>query len=64
MFSLPFPVDADDGADGGGDRTGPSYPPQGGKGLSREQKQGLKMVKQVMTSLDEEEGLDEVYTFG
>ncbi|XP_036425579.1 X-ray repair cross-complementing protein 5 [Colossoma macropomum] len=63
QFFLPFPVDADEGADGGGDAAGPRHPPHGGKGLSREQKQGLEMVKQVMTSLDEEDGLDEVYTF-
>uniref|UniRef100_A0A4W5KFC8 Ku70/Ku80 N-terminal alpha/beta domain-containing protein n=1 Tax=Hucho hucho TaxID=62062 RepID=A0A4W5KFC8_9TELE len=50
--SLPFPVD------GGG-----SNPPHGGKGLSREQQQGLEMTKQVMMSLDEEDGLEEVYTF-
>ncbi|KAL6484445.1 hypothetical protein MHYP_G00064900 [Metynnis hypsauchen] len=63
QFFLPFPVDADEGADGGGDAAGPRHPPHGGKGLSREQKQGLEMVKQVMTSLDEEDGLDEVYIF-
>ncbi|XP_007230493.2 X-ray repair cross-complementing protein 5 [Astyanax mexicanus] len=63
QFFLPFPVDADEGDDGGrGDGAGPRHPPQG-KGLSREQKQGLEMVKQVMSSLDEEDGLDEVYTF-
>ncbi|KAL7882043.1 hypothetical protein AOLI_G00088920 [Acnodon oligacanthus] len=63
QFFLPFPVDADEGADRGGDAAGPRHPPHGGKGLSREQKQGLETVKQVMTSLDEEDGLDEVYTF-
>ncbi|XP_026769014.3 X-ray repair cross-complementing protein 5 [Pangasianodon hypophthalmus] len=60
QFFLPFPVDADEGAAGD---AGPRPPPQSGKGLSREQKQGLEMVRQVMTSLDEEDGLDEVYTF-
>ncbi|XP_060786317.1 X-ray repair cross-complementing protein 5 [Neoarius graeffei] len=62
QFFLPFPVDADEGAAGDGDRPGPRPPPQSGKGLSREQKQGLEMVRQVMTSLDED-SLDEVYTF-
>ncbi|CDQ92120.1 unnamed protein product [Oncorhynchus mykiss] len=47
-----FPVD------GGG-----SNPPHGGKALSREQQQGLEMTKKVMMSLDEEDGLEEVYTF-
>uniref|UniRef100_A0A4W4H6N0 X-ray repair cross-complementing protein 5 n=1 Tax=Electrophorus electricus TaxID=8005 RepID=A0A4W4H6N0_ELEEL len=63
QFFLPFPVDADAEGDGGGDGAGPQNPPPGGKGLSREQKQGLEMVKQVMTSLDDEDGLDEVHTF-
>ncbi|XP_053353435.1 X-ray repair cross-complementing protein 5 [Clarias gariepinus] len=62
QFFLPFPVDTDEGAAGAGDRPGPR-PPQSGKGLSREQKQGLQMVRKVMNSLDEEDGLDEVYTF-
>ncbi|MCJ8732790.1 hypothetical protein PDJAM_G00215350 [Pangasius djambal] len=61
QFFLPFPVDADEGA--AGDRPDPRPPFQSGKGLSREQKQGLEMVRQVMTSLDEEDDLDEVYTF-
>eukprot|EP00063_Salmo_salar_P038303 XP_014013138.1 PREDICTED: X-ray repair cross-complementing protein 5-like [Salmo salar] len=52
QFFLPFPVD------GGG-----SNPPYGGKGLSAEQQQGLEMTKQVMMSLDEDDGLEEVYTF-
>lgn len=63
VCSLPFPADADEGAAGDGDRPGPRPPPPGGKGLNREQKQGLEMVRQVMASLDEEDGLDEVYTF-
>ncbi|KAL7865398.1 hypothetical protein SRHO_G00106450 [Serrasalmus rhombeus] len=63
QFFLPFPVDADEGADRGGDAASPRHPPHRGKGLSREQKQGLEMVKQVMTAVDEEDGLDEVYTF-
>uniref|UniRef100_UPI003AAF9E49 X-ray repair cross-complementing protein 5 n=1 Tax=Centroberyx gerrardi TaxID=166262 RepID=UPI003AAF9E49 len=66
QFFLPFPVEEDDDNDdeeGGRDRErrGSSRPGTG-KGLSREQQQGLEMVKQIMLSLDEEEGLDEVYT--
>lgn len=34
-----------------------------GKGLSREQNEGLDMVKHIMLSLDEEDGLDQIYTF-
>uniref|UniRef100_A0AAY5KFD8 Ku domain-containing protein n=1 Tax=Esox lucius TaxID=8010 RepID=A0AAY5KFD8_ESOLU len=60
QFFLPFPMDTDEA--GGGD-VGGSGPPHGGKGLSREQQQGLDLVKQVMMSLDEEDGLDEVQTF-
>lgn len=63
VCSLPFPVDADEGAAADGDRPGPRHPPHSGKGLSQEQKQGLEMVRQVMTSLDEEDGLDEVHVF-
>ncbi|TSK92940.1 X-ray repair cross-complementing protein 5 [Bagarius yarrelli] len=63
QFFLPFPVDTDENAAGDGDRPGSGRPPQCGKGLSGQQKQGLEMVRQVMTSLDEEDGLDEVYTF-
>lgn len=63
-FSLPFPVDEEDRASGEGDGPGPSAaPPRPGKGLSRQQTQGLEMVKQIMTSLEEEDGLEEVYTF-
>uniref|UniRef100_A0A667YTL3 X-ray repair cross-complementing protein 5 n=1 Tax=Myripristis murdjan TaxID=586833 RepID=A0A667YTL3_9TELE len=47
---------------GDGDRRGSSRPGVG-KGLSREQKQGLEMVRDIMLSLDEDEGLDQVYTF-
>lgn len=65
-FSLPFPVedDEDGGGDGGGDgdRRSPGHPGPG-KGLSKEQKSGLDMVKHVMLSLDEEDGLDQIYTF-
>ncbi|XP_047671352.1 X-ray repair cross-complementing protein 5 isoform X1 [Tachysurus fulvidraco] len=63
QFFLPFPVDADEVGAGDADRPDLRRPPQSGKGLSREQKQGLKMVRQVMASLDEEDGLDEVHTF-
>ncbi|XP_070831636.1 X-ray repair cross-complementing protein 5 [Chaetodon trifascialis] len=62
QFFLPFP--AEDNEEGGGDadRRGPGHPGMG-KGLSREQKEGLDMVKHIMLSLDEEDGLDEIYTF-
>lgn len=63
-FSLPFPVDEEDRASGEGDGPGPSAAPsRPGKGLSRPQTQGLEMVKQIMSSLEEEDGLEEVYTF-
>lgn len=61
-FSLPFT--AEDSEEGGGDadRRGPGHPGTG-KGLSREQKNSLDMVKHVMLSLDEEDGLDQMYSF-
>ncbi|XP_077129353.1 X-ray repair cross-complementing protein 5 isoform X3 [Ranitomeya variabilis] len=61
QFFLPFHVDEDeDGAGDGGDdgrRLGP------GKGLSAQQKDGIQMVRQIMFSLEGEDGLGEVYTF-
>ncbi|XP_076858656.1 X-ray repair cross-complementing protein 5-like isoform X2 [Brachyhypopomus gauderio] len=63
QFFLPFPVDADAEADGAGDGASQRHPPPGGKGLSREQKQGLDMVRQILTSLDDEDGLEEVHSF-
>lgn len=56
---MPVEEDAEDGGDA--DRRGPGH--QGsGKGLSKEQKNGLDMVKHIMLSLDEEDGLDQIYT--
>lgn len=65
FYSLPFPAAEDDDEDdeeggGGGDRQDRHGQ---GKGLSREQKEGLDMIKHVMLSLDEEDGLDQIYTF-
>ncbi|XP_069839685.1 X-ray repair cross-complementing protein 5 [Dendropsophus ebraccatus] len=67
QFFLPFPVDDDDDDDdgagdqdrghGGGRRLSP------GKGLSGQQNNGVRMVKQIMVSLEGEDGLDEVFTF-
>ena len=55
-------MEDDEEGQGDGDRGGPGHPGCG-KGLSEEQKSGLDMVKHIMLSLDEEEGLDEIYTF-
>lgn len=54
----------EDNEDGGGDgpRSEPGHPGMG-KGLSREQKEGLDMMKHIMLSLDEDDGLDQIYTF-
>ncbi|KAK5607056.1 hypothetical protein CRENBAI_008849 [Crenichthys baileyi] len=62
QFFLPFPVEDKEEVEGDGERTG-SGDPGRGKGLSREQLSGLEMVKHIMLSLDEEDGLDEIYTF-
>uniref|UniRef100_A0A8C4HLN6 X-ray repair cross-complementing protein 5 n=1 Tax=Dicentrarchus labrax TaxID=13489 RepID=A0A8C4HLN6_DICLA len=62
VLSLPFPAEDDEEGGGDSDRRGPGHPGTG-KGLSREQKESLDLVKHVMLSLDEEDGLDQVYTF-
>ncbi|KAM9851320.1 X-ray repair cross-complementing protein 5-like [Aulostomus maculatus] len=58
QFFLPFPAE-EDREDGDG--SGPGHSGLG-KGLSTQQKNGLDMVKHIMLSLDEEDGLDEIYT--
>ncbi|XP_036396923.1 X-ray repair cross-complementing protein 5 [Megalops cyprinoides] len=62
QFFLPFPLDEEEN-DGEGGEAGSRRPPYGGKGLTVEQREGVEVVRQVMTSLDEEDGLEEVYTF-
>uniref|UniRef100_A0A1A8J444 X-ray repair cross-complementing protein 5 n=2 Tax=Nothobranchius kuhntae TaxID=321403 RepID=A0A1A8J444_NOTKU len=62
QFFLPFSVAADEEGQGGEDRRDPGEAVPG-KSLSREQKNSLEMVKHIMLSLDEEEGLEQVYTF-
>lgn len=67
QFFLPFPVEDEEEEEEGGDGDGAAgssrRPPHRGKGLSREQRQGLETIKQIMQSLDEEDGLTELYTF-
>ncbi|XP_028248974.1 X-ray repair cross-complementing protein 5 [Parambassis ranga] len=64
QFFLPFPAEEGEGEEGGrdADRRGNGQPGTG-KGLSSEQRDGLDMIKHVMLTLDEENGLDEIYTF-
>uniref|UniRef100_A0A8C0HQX4 X-ray repair cross-complementing protein 5 n=1 Tax=Buteo japonicus TaxID=224669 RepID=A0A8C0HQX4_9AVES len=62
---LPFPMDVDDG---GGDVSASvhshmhrnSFPKNG---LTEQQKEGIDVVRKLMHTLDEEGGLEEVYTF-
>ncbi|XP_069554708.1 X-ray repair cross-complementing protein 5 [Brachyistius frenatus] len=63
QFFLPFPLEEEEEGhgDGDGERRGPGRP-GAGKGLSREQRDGLDMVKHIMLTLDEEDGLEEIYT--
>ncbi|XP_056146166.1 X-ray repair cross-complementing protein 5 isoform X2 [Lampris incognitus] len=63
--SLPFPVGEEDEEEEGGEGRdgGNSSQPGRGKGLSGHQKKGLEMVKQIMCALDDEDGLNEVYSF-
>ncbi|XP_075613094.1 X-ray repair cross-complementing protein 5 isoform X2 [Balearica regulorum gibbericeps] len=65
QFFLPFPVDVDDG---GGDisasvhsQTHRNSLPR--KGLTEQQKAGIDVVRKLMHTLDEEGGLEEIYTF-
>ncbi|NWT66594.1 XRCC5 protein, partial [Prunella himalayana] len=65
QFFLPFPVSVDDGS---GDASASvhahmhrnSFPI---KGLTEQQKQGIDVVRKLMYTLDEEGGLEEIYTF-
>ncbi|KAM6129641.1 X-ray repair cross-complementing protein 5 isoform 2-T2 [Pterocles gutturalis] len=65
QFFLPFPVDVDGG---GGDTSTSvhshmhrnSFPR---KGLTEQQKEGSDVVRKLMHTLDEEGGLEEIYTF-
>ncbi|XP_015214713.2 X-ray repair cross-complementing protein 5 isoform X1 [Lepisosteus oculatus] len=63
QFILPFPLDLEDASRSSGDAGDPRSPHYPGKGLTQEQREGVKIVRQIMTSLDEEDGLDEVHTF-
>ncbi|XP_061697462.1 X-ray repair cross-complementing protein 5 isoform X2 [Syngnathoides biaculeatus] len=62
QFFLPFPAE-DESMDEAGDasRGGPGAPGSG-KGLSGQQRTGLEMVKHIMDCLDEQDGLDQIYT--
>lgn len=66
QFFLPFPIGKEDGTgdrdDGSlrSDHHGPSFP---SKDITEQQKEGIRMVKRVMTSLEGEDGLDEIYSF-
>ncbi|CAK6448111.1 unnamed protein product [Pipistrellus nathusii] len=66
QFFLPFPIGKEDGTGDRGDGNlpldnhGPSFPL---KGITEQQKEGIRMVKKVMTSLEGEDGLDEIYSF-
>ncbi|KAM4668507.1 X-ray repair cross-complementing protein 5 isoform 7-T9 [Amazona ochrocephala] len=65
QFFLPFPVDVDDE---GGDTSASVHShihrnPFPRKGLTEQQKEGIDVVRKLMHTLDEEGGLEEVYTF-
>ncbi|XP_041663738.1 X-ray repair cross-complementing protein 5 [Cheilinus undulatus] len=62
QFFLPFPAEDDEEGGGDADRRGPGHP-GAGKGLTSQQKDGLDMIKHIMLTLDEEDGLEEIYTF-
>ncbi|XP_065527613.1 X-ray repair cross-complementing protein 5 isoform X2 [Lathamus discolor] len=65
QFFLPFPVDVDDG---GGDTSASAHShihknPFPRKGLTEQQEEGIDVVRKLMHALDEEGGLEEIYTF-
>ncbi|KAL1771021.1 X-ray repair cross-complementing protein 5 [Sigmodon hispidus] len=64
QFFLPFPVgknnDTGDRGDGDLEHHGPSFPQ---KGITEQQREGIRMVERVMVSLEGEDGLDEIYSF-
>nr|XP_020143641.1 X-ray repair cross-complementing protein 5 [Microcebus murinus] len=66
QFFLPFPIAKEDGTGDRGegslplDHHRPSWPQ---KGITEQQKEGIRMVKKVMMSLEGEDGLDEIYSF-
>uniref|UniRef100_A0A8C3ALN0 X-ray repair cross-complementing protein 5 n=1 Tax=Cyclopterus lumpus TaxID=8103 RepID=A0A8C3ALN0_CYCLU len=62
QFFLPFPVEDDEESGRDADRGSPGHPGMG-KGLSEEQKSSVDIVKHIMLNLDEENGLDEIYSF-
>uniref|UniRef100_A0A8B9PYE0 X-ray repair cross-complementing protein 5 n=1 Tax=Apteryx owenii TaxID=8824 RepID=A0A8B9PYE0_APTOW len=65
QFFLPFPVDADDGG-GGTSASAHSHVHRNSfarKGITEQQKEGIHVVKKLMHTLDEEGGLEEIYTF-
>uniref|UniRef100_A0A8C9QNK8 X-ray repair cross-complementing protein 5 n=1 Tax=Spermophilus dauricus TaxID=99837 RepID=A0A8C9QNK8_SPEDA len=66
QFFLPFPVAKINGTGDRGDGSlylddrGPSFPQ---KSITEQQKEGIQMVKNMMMSLEGEDGLDEIYSF-
>ncbi|NXC93271.1 XRCC5 protein, partial [Certhia familiaris] len=63
QFFLPFPVSIDDGSTSASVHAQMhrnSFPK---KGLTEQQKQGIDVVRKLMYTLDEEGGLEEIYTF-
>ncbi|XP_064290975.1 X-ray repair cross-complementing protein 5 isoform X6 [Passer domesticus] len=65
QFFLPFPVSVDDGS---GDTSASVHAHMHRnsspiKGLTEQQKQGVDVVRKLMYTLDEEGGLEEIYTF-
>ncbi|XP_071418954.1 X-ray repair cross-complementing protein 5 isoform X2 [Pithys albifrons albifrons] len=65
QFFLPFPVVVDDGS-GDTSASVPSHMHRNSfprKCLTEQQKQGIDVVRKLMYTLDEEGGLEEIYTF-
>ncbi|XP_036028902.1 X-ray repair cross-complementing protein 5 [Onychomys torridus] len=66
QFFLPFSIgkNGETGSRGDGglglDHHGPSFPQ---KGITEQQKEGIRMVERVMMSLEGEDGLGEIYSF-
>ncbi|KAM9803496.1 X-ray repair cross-complementing protein 5-like [Syngnathus typhle] len=62
QFFLPFSAEDESMDEADNERRGGPGARGSGKGLSKEQKTGLEMVKHIMLCLDEQDGLDQIYT--
>ncbi|NWR65959.1 XRCC5 protein, partial [Bucorvus abyssinicus] len=63
QFFLPYPMDVDDGDTSASAHFHMPRNSFSKKGLTAQQKEGIDVVRKLMHNLDEEGGLEEIYTF-